>query len=121
MGDNLKPRDFMGTNMRFLAISIFVATITPVHSQGTNAGDPVARGRALAVEFCAACHAVGRSGASPNASAPPFRALGDKIALDDFAWRLVRGLSSTHPDMPTFRFKPEDAHAVGTYLLSIQK
>lgn len=107
--------------MRFLAIPVIVAAITPVHAQGTNAGDPAARGRALAGEFCAACHAVGRSGASPNASAPPFRVLGDKIELDDFARRLARGLSSTHPDMPTFRFKPEDAQAVGAYLLSIQK
>ena len=107
--------------MRFPLIVILLACVSSAYAQGALPGDPAGRGRALAVEFCAACHAIGRSGASPNASAPPFRALGDKIELDDFARRLVRGLSSTHPDMPTFRFKPEDAQAVATYLLSIQK
>ncbi|MGE0565307.1 MAG: cytochrome c [Pseudolabrys sp.] len=105
--------------MRVLLILSAVAVAASAHAQGS--GNPVVRGRALAAEFCASCHAVGRSGASPNASAPPFRALGDKIELDDFARRLRQGLSSTHPAMPTFRFKPDDAHAVATYLLSIQK
>ena len=112
--------------MRFIAVvvvanAIAIALPSVALAQGSQGRDPIARGRALAAEYCGACHALGQRGDSPNASAPAFRTLGDKIELDDFARRLVRGLSSSHPDMPTFKFKPDDARALSAYLLSIQK
>jgi len=64
---------------------------------------------------------VGRSGRSAHAYAPPFRTLGDgKLYDDDFAARLQDGLSTIHPDMPTFRFSRADAEAAANYLKSIQ-
>jgi cytochrome c len=77
-------------------------------------------GRALAEKMCAQCHAVGRSGESPRAGAPPFRALDRRLDLDSFAGRLREGLASSHPDMPMFRFSREDAKAVVAYLRVIQ-
>jgi cytochrome c len=65
-------------------------------------------------------YAIGKTGASPNAPAPAFRNLGDRVDLDDFARRLREGLTSGRPDMPTFRFTREDARALTAYLRSIQ-
>lgn len=79
------------------------------------------RGKALLASLCGRCHAVGQSGRSAHADAPPFRVLGDsKLYDDDFAARLEDGLSTIHPDMPTFRFSRVDAEAAVNYLKSIQ-
>ena len=84
-------------------------------------GSPERRGRDLAEQMCASCHAVGRDGASPHADAPEFRALDRRIDLDSFMDRLREGLLSGHPDMPTFRFGREDARAFVLYIRSIQR
>ena len=79
------------------------------------------RGKALLATLCGRCHAVGRTGRSPHAYAPPFRTFGDsKLYDDDFSSRLQNGLSTIHPDMPTFRFDRPDAEAAVNYLKSIQ-
>jgi cytochrome c len=78
------------------------------------------QGMALAERLCGNCHAIGKTGASPQPPAPAFRELGDRVDLDDFPHRLRQGLTSGHPDMPTFRFAPEDARALTAYLRSIQ-
>src|SRR5262245_2178843 len=77
------------------------------------------RGRALAETMCSQCHAIGARGQSPHVGAPAFRALDRRVDLDSFIDRL-RGLMSSHPDMPTFRFTREDARAFVLYLRSIQ-
>jgi hypothetical protein len=78
------------------------------------------RGRALAERMCSQCHVIGRSGDSPHAGAPAFRALDRRVDLDSFMERLREGLTVGHPDMPTFRFTREDARAFLLYLRSIQ-
>ena len=55
------------------------------------------RGRALFKEYCASCHAIGKTGHSPMQSAVPFRVLGRSFDLDEFPRLLRRGISSTHP------------------------
>jgi mono/diheme cytochrome c family protein len=86
-----------------------------------QAQDPASRGRALVREFCSPCHAIAKSGSSPHKSAPPFRTLGQSFDLDQFPWRLERGISSGHPDMPEFKFNSDDARAVRDYLRTIQQ
>jgi len=78
------------------------------------------QGVALAERMCASCHAIGKTGASPHAGAPAFRDLGNRVDLDEFPHRLREGVTSGHPDMPTFRFTREDARALTAYLRSIQ-
>jgi mono/diheme cytochrome c family protein len=86
-----------------------------------RAEDGQQRGKALLETLCAQCHAVGRTGESPNALAPPFRTFGDdKLYDNDFAQRLQDGLSSIHPAMPTFHFNRDDARAAVNYLRAIQ-
>jgi cytochrome c len=78
------------------------------------------RGQALAETMCSQCHAIGRTGRSPHAGAPPFRALDRRLDLDSFVERSREGLMVGHPDMPTFRFTREDGRAFVLYLRSIQ-
>ena len=78
-------------------------------------------GKTLLESMCARCHATGKSGRSPHPDAPPFRTFGDEKLYDnDFAQRLQDGLSTIHPDMPTFHFSREDAEDAVDYLRSIQ-
>jgi mono/diheme cytochrome c family protein len=79
-------------------------------------------GREMLQQLCARCHAVGRTGSSPNRQAPPFRSFSEtKLYDSDFLQRLQDGYSSIHPFMPTFRFNREDAEEVLNYLKSIQE
>jgi hypothetical protein len=79
------------------------------------------RAKALLETMCGRCHAVGTRGRSPHADAPPFRIFGDdKLYDNDLGQRLQDGLSSIHPDMPTFRFGRRDAEAAVNYLRLIQ-
>ena len=80
------------------------------------------RGKDMLQKLCAGCHAIGRTGASPNRLAPPFRSFSEtKLYDSDFLQRLQDGYSSIHPSMPTFRFNKEDAEEVVSYLKSIQQ
>jgi cytochrome c len=79
------------------------------------------RGKALLESQCARCHAVGQTGKSPLAEAPPFRTFGEKLYDTDFLQRLQDGLTTVHPGMPTFRFDRGDAEAAVNYLKAIQR
>ena len=86
-----------------------------------QAQDPSRRGRALLKEYCASCHAIGRTGKSPHSDAVPFRILGRSFDLDQFPRQLERGISAGHPDMPEFKFSEDDARAASAYLRTIQQ
>lgn len=103
--------------MYHLAATLLILTYFVSSAQ---AEDMVQRGKALATRMCAQCHATGISDLSPHLGAPAFRTLDERLDLDTFFERLRRGLTSGHPDMPTFRFTREDAHAFVSYLRSIQ-
>jgi mono/diheme cytochrome c family protein len=78
------------------------------------------RGELLLNQNCSRCHAVGRSGASPHQSAPPFRTLGQRYSIESLAEALAEGLYTGHPDMPEFVFEISDVGAILAYLQSIQ-
>jgi len=80
-----------------------------------------ARAKAMLENLCGSCHAVGRTGKSPNPLAPPFRSFGEKLYDTDMVQRLQDGLTTVHKEMPTFRFSREEAGAAVSYLRSIQK
>jgi cytochrome c len=81
---------------------------------------PVERGQALLIANCSGCHAIGRTGTSPRAGAPPFRTLSEKYPIESLAEALAEGLSVGHPDMPEFVFEPNEIGAILDYLKSIQ-
>jgi cytochrome c len=105
--------------VRLAIILLLFATSAGVAKDGSPS--PLEqRGRALAERMCSQCHAIGKSGESPHAGAPAFRALDRRVDLDPFMEQLREGLTVGHPDMPTFRFTREDARAFLLYLRSIQ-
>lgn len=87
----------------------------------TLAVDEIAEGRALVITYCADCHAIDPSGASPFAEAPPFRTLGERYDVNLLEEALVEGLVSAHDAMPEFEFDPEQARAIIAYLESLQR
>ncbi|HEV2153910.1 c-type cytochrome [Bradyrhizobium sp.] len=102
---------------------LILSTIALWSSTGAHALDEEYRhGKELLQKMCARCHAVGRTGASPNRQAPPFRSFSEtKLYDSDFLQRLQDGYSSIHPAMPTFRFNRDDAEAVLNYMKSVQE
>ena len=79
------------------------------------------RGEALLSRHCSMCHAIGRTGMSPHAEAPPFRTLGRKYPVASLEEALGEGLTSGHPEMPEFTFPPGDVSAIIAYLTAIQE
>ena len=79
------------------------------------------RSKAMLENLCGRCHAVGKTGQSPNPLAPPFRTFGEKLYDTDMVQRLQDGLTTIHPEMPTFRFNRHEAAAAVNYLRSIQR
>jgi mono/diheme cytochrome c family protein len=103
-----------------LAIVTMLLSMSAAFAEESEQAGLKRHGRALAERMCAPCHAIGERGSSPHRAAPSFRNLSRRVELDRFAFRLRDGLTSGHPDMPTFRFTREDARALTAYLRSIQ-
>jgi cytochrome c553 len=95
--------------------------VLSILGSAAHAQDPALRGRALLKEFCASCHAIGKTGKSRMPGAVPLRMLGRSFELDQFAQDLRRGVLGGHPGMPEIKFSDDDARAVSAYLHSIQQ
>jgi cytochrome c len=85
---------------------------------GQDDGARLKRGEALLAR--GTCHAVGRADASKHNLAIPFRQLSGSYAVESLQEALAEGLISGHPDMPEFKFAPDDVGAIIAYLKSIQ-
>jgi cytochrome c len=100
---------------------MLAATISAMaFGQAANAQD-LKRGEALLARNCASCHAVGRTGDSPQKLAPTFRSLGQRYPIESLEEALGEGIMSGHPDMPEFSFDAADVGAIIAYLKSIQQ
>jgi cytochrome c len=97
-----------------------VVALPAIASQGAIA-QSLKRGEELLTRSCAPCHAVGRSGESPNKVAPPFRTLGQSYPVESLEEALGEGILSGHPEMPEFSFDARDVGAIIAYLKSIQR
>ncbi len=80
----------------------------------------VKRGRTFAQTYCSRCHAVGLSGVSPLAEAPPFRTLSQRYPLEDLAEPLAEGIQTGHPLMPEWHLDPADITDLLAYIKTIQ-
>lgn len=77
-------------------------------------------GRDIAEAQCAACHAVGAYGESPNPAAPHFRTILSRYSADVLEEELIAGIQVSHA-MPGFQFNPQGVDALIAYLQSIQE
>jgi cytochrome c len=81
------------------------------------------RGRAIAETNCARCHAIGKTGESPNAKSPPFRTLSQKYPLSNLEEALSEGIMVGHEgaEMPQFRLDPAQIEALLAFMGSVQE
>ncbi|MCB4825228.1 c-type cytochrome [Roseicella aerolata] len=78
-------------------------------------------GRTLAQANCARCHAIGRTGASPFASAPPFRTLHRRYPVEQLAEALAEGIETGHPAMPEFQLSQAQITDLLAYLKTLER
>src|SRR5471032_1460210 len=91
---------------------VLAAALLLTATQATAQSNRIARGHLLAQRYCAGCHAVKRTGASPNPASPPFRDLNQRYRIDDLGEALAEGILTGHPAMPEFKFSPTDITAI---------
>ncbi len=67
-----------------------------------------ARGRVIVQDNCSRCHAIGRTGKSPLAKAPPLRIIAKKYPLENLEEAFAEGIVVSHnaPEMPPFEMEP---------------
>lgn len=82
--------------------------------------EEVEAGRRI-VEFqCVSCHAVRSSDKSHNPKAPALRTLAERYPVAGLKEAFALGIMVGHPNMPEFRFSPDQIEAILAYLESIQ-
>jgi mono/diheme cytochrome c family protein len=80
-----------------------------------NAAD----GAAYAKQVCAQCHAIDRTGTSPEPTAPPFRDVANTPGITGTA--LTVWLSTSHPTMPNIVLERHDMENVVAFILSLKE
>jgi mono/diheme cytochrome c family protein len=106
---------------RFMVVRLFAAAALAAVAVPPSYAQTDKQGITLLTRDCSRCHAVGLSGASPRADAPPFRTLGTRYPIESLEEALGEGIMSGHPDMPEFRYDADEVGAIIDYLNAIQK
>jgi cytochrome c len=101
---------------------MLAAAALPVGCASIDGSRPMAanaaaeRGGTVAQIHCAACHAIGPTGESRSAMAPPFRVIRARYNQITFERRLERLASERHSEMPSFSLDRADIDAVAAYI-----
>ena len=85
--------------------------------QAQEEGD-LRKGRVLAREVCAACHAIEKGRPSPNAAAPTFEAIASSPGMSGRA--LAVALRRSHRTMPNFVIEGDELTNIIVYILSFK-
>lgn len=101
------------SSLGILALAILVAP-------AAEAASPK-RGADLAAARCGSCHAVGKTGASPNIKAPTLRRVARQWPLDQLQESLAEGIVTGHPGMPEFTFEPREIDDFLAYLARLRR
>jgi mono/diheme cytochrome c family protein len=100
-----------------MAAAAFLASCAAATAQ-TSAVD---RGLAFATTNCAPCHAIGKTGDSPNGEAPALRTLHERYPVENLEEALAEGIVVGHPDMPQFQLTPLQIEALIAYLKTLER
>jgi mono/diheme cytochrome c family protein len=97
-----------------------VCAAMPADAQDPRNAESVRAGRAVAERVCARCHAVGRTGESPNPKSPPFRTIVARHGADHLPGALfLDGTVLRHPGMPQFEFQTVEVDGLIAYIRSL--
>lgn len=85
------------------------------------AAQDVGRGREIAAQHCARCHAIAPGESSPAATAPAFTSFGRDWPVSALQEALAEGIMVSHsdPPMPELSFAPEEIDDLIAYLESV--
>lgn len=97
------------------------AAAMPADAQNPNNRESARMGREVARQHCARCHAIGRTGASPNPRAPSFPLIAERYPGGNPAPDLIDGVVVRHPGMPEFRLDEHETDALVAYLRRISR
>jgi len=109
-----------------LRLALLIAAMVgaqAVSAASAPSSPEIERGRAFAQRHCGTCHAVGHSGASPYAPAPPFRTLHERYDVEALAEALAEGIVVGHGgarQMPQFALSPAEIDDLLAYLKSLE-
>ncbi len=108
-----------GSKMHIRTLAAFAVIVIAAPAAAQTAAN---RGAALVQRHCAACHAIGPSGLSPNAKAPPLREIARKYRSQDLEEAFAEGIMVSHEgqEMPPFTFDPPEITALTAYLRSLR-
>lgn len=101
----------MGRATALIATLLLTAALPAAASQGRAAN----RGERLAAAQCASCHAVGRSGQSPNPKSPPFRNIAATYEEHSLQKKLTEIDETGHYDMPPIRLHSNEISDLVAY------
>jgi cytochrome c len=79
------------------------------------------RGRVFAETNCARCHAIGPTGDSPVAKAPPFRTLHNRYPVENLEEALAEGIRTVHLEMPQFELDSDQIDDLIAYLKFLER
>ena len=105
----------MAKRTGYLAIALFLAATAGAEAQSGL----IDQGEAIATRDCAACHATGTQGASPNPRAAAFRDFLRAATLEELRQSLASGITAGHPEMPRFNFSGSEVEALLAYIRSL--
>jgi mono/diheme cytochrome c family protein len=97
-----------------ISIPVLVGLASSVEAQ---TGDPKS-GAAYAKQVCAKCHAIDRTGISPEPTAPSFKDVANTPGMTGTA--LTVWLTTSHPTMPNIIVEPHDMDNVIAFILSLK-
>lgn len=103
------------------AALILAATPAPSATPVDPVAAAEARGGTFAVQNCASCHAVGRTGDSPRLDAPAFRLFAGRFVPLTLQRRLTEISETGHYAMPPFAIHSDQAGDVAAYLNSLDR
>jgi cytochrome c len=111
----LKVYTDQGANWMAKTLFVIVALLlgSPAFADDNSA---VSHGKALVLENCSGCHAIGVSDKSPNPKSPPLRTLSKRYPLDALEEAFVEGIDTGHPEMPRFVATPEQIADIIAYI-----
>jgi mono/diheme cytochrome c family protein len=101
-------------------IPLLIAATVASHPVVAQDSSDVQKGRALAREVCAECHAVGRQTLrSPNARSPSFVTIAATPGMTEAALNFI--LHTSHRNMPNIVLNAEQTAGITAYILSLKK
>lgn len=109
-----KLRLYLGVMRKFLAVMLLC------FGAGHALAGDAAEGRKIVQEECSRCHAIGKTGKSPNPLSPPFREVVKKYPPESLVEALGEGITTGHNEMPEFIFEPEDIMKIVAYLNTLK-